>query len=226
MNDKDIFALESIEYLENYNEYVFSNIYKNFGNFPQLDFGCGFGTFIKYINEVYDEKVLGYEINELAIKTLRNRNIELITNIESYTSKFETIISMNVLEHVEDDLFIMKQFYKLLKPGGILILYLPHSNFLWSNLDELVDHHRRYTKKDLIFKLEKAGFKISKVKYFDFIGSIVITLSKLLNLKLNFSKKRLLFYDKYFFKYLKFLDIIFQNLFGKNILIVAEKEIV
>lgn len=225
MNDKDIFALESIEYLDNYNEYVFRNIYKNFGNSPQLDFGCGFGTFIKYVDRVYAVKVSGYEVNDLAIKTLKNRNIKLITNIDSKDSEFETIVSMNVLEHIKDDQLIIKQFYKLLKPGGVLILYLPHSNFLWSNLDELVDHHRRYTKKELIFKLEKAGFKTTKVQYFDFVGSVVLTLSKLLNLKLNFSKKRLLFYDKYIFKYFKYLDLIFQNLFGKNILIVARKEI-
>jgi len=215
MNDKDIFALESIQYIDNYNEYVFSRICKNFGNSPYLDFGCGLGTFIQYVERVYDEKVIGYEINDLAIKKLQNRNIELMTDIDSQNSKFETIISMNVLEHIKDDLSIMKQFFKLLKPGGVLILYLPHSSFLWSNLDELVDHHRRYSKKELIHKLEKAGFEITKVKYFDFVGSIVLTLSNLLNLKLNFSKKRLLIYDKYFFKYLKFLDYFSKMSLGK-----------
>ena len=225
MNDKDIFALESIEYLDNYNDYVFSSIYKNFGSSPYLDFGCGLGTFIQYVDKVYDQKVAGYEINDFAIKTLQNRNIELITKIDKQNSKYETVISMNVLEHIEDDLSVIKQFFNLLMPGGVLILYLPHSSFLWSNLDELVDHHRRYSKKELIHKLEKVGFEITKVKYFDFVGSIVLTLSNLLNLKLNFSKKRLLIYDKYFFKYLKFLDLFFQNVFGKNILVIAKKVI-
>lgn len=223
MNDKDIFALESIEFLDNYNDYIFKNIYKHFGNSPYLDFGCGYGTFIQYIEKVYDEKVVGYEINLEAIKTLQDRKIQLISDIDSQSSHFETIVSMNVLEHVEDDFLIMKKFFELLKPGGVLILYLPHSRFLWSNLDELVDHHRRYTKKELLSKLEKIGFKITKVKYFDFIGSQVLILSNLLNLKLNFSKKKLLIYDKYFFKYLKHLDLFFQSFFGKNILVVAKK---
>jgi hypothetical protein len=109
-----------------------------------------------------------------------------------------------------------------LKNNGRLILYLPHSSYLWTELDELVGHHRRYTKKDLVSKLEGNGFRIIHVEYVDFIGSLVIAVTKFLRIRLNYSKNLTIFYDRSIFKLFKYLDFFFKNIFGKNILIVAD----
>jgi len=105
----------------------------------------------------------------------------------------------------------------------LLILYLPCSMKIWSNLDSLVGHYRRYTKKELNKKLVNSNFQILSIEYADSIGWIILFLSKIFKISLKYDAKKLIFYDKYVFQYLKLLDIFFKNLFGKNILAVAKK---
>ena len=98
----------------------------------------------------------------LQLIKLKKENIPYVENINN-SEKYDNIVSINVLEHIENDTKILKELSKILKPRGKLILYLPHSMILWTKLDSLVDHHRRYTKKDLFEKLKKSNFEIDKL---------------------------------------------------------------
>ena len=119
---------------------------------------------------------------------------------------------------------VIKDMNTLLKDNGRLILYLPNSMKVWTDLDNLVGHYRRYTKKDLLSKLERGGFTTLSWEYVDFIGWVVLYLSKLLRINLNYDEKRLVNYDKYIFKLFKHLDIFFKYFLGKNILVVCSKK--
>ena len=220
-NDIDIHALETIEDLNNYNNYIFSKILKNTKKGKLIDFGCGFGGFVKHCSD-NNLDVIGFEINYEAIKKLKINNVPIELDKKNLENKYENLVSINVLEHIKNDNQTITEFKKILKNNGRLILYLPHSRYLWTVLDELVGHHRRYDKKDLISKLEVNGFQIKHIEYVDFIGSLVIAITKLLRIKLRYSKNLTIFYDKTIFKYFKYLDFFFQNIFGKNILIVAD----
>ena len=113
---------------------------------------------------------------------------------------------------------------KYLDTDGKIILYLPSSQIIWSELDELVNHKRRYSRK-LIKKLAVgANLEINQIISVDFVGWAVILLSKLLPIKMDFSKNKIVFYDKFIFKYFKYLDLIFKNVIGKNLLIVLSKK--
>ena len=126
-------------------------------------------------------------------------------------------------EHLDDDDSYIKKFYDFLPHNGKLVLYLPSSQIIWSNLDDLVNHKRRYSKKGLEKLLVSNNFKIQKIHFVDFIGWSVLLLSKLLNLRLDFDQKKIIFYDKFIFKSFKFFDILFKNLIGKNLFVVASK---
>jgi len=219
-NNKDIHALESIDELDNYNTYIYKKILRHIQPGKNLDFGCGFGNFLKFTKSKTNLSFVGYEINNTAINKLKKDNIPYVENINN-SEKYDNIVSINVLEHIEDDTKILVKLSKILKPRGKLILYLPHSMILWTKLDSLVDHHRRYTKKDLFEKLKKSNFEIDSVEYVDFIGSLVLIIFKILRVNPNYSKNRLIFYDRSVFKVFKFLDIFTRKIFGKNILVVA-----
>ena len=219
-NNEDIHALESIDELINYNNYIYKKILKHIQPGSSLDFGCGFGNFLKFIKSETNFSFVGYEINNTALEKLKEENIPYVQNINN-TNEFDNIVSLNVLEHVDDDKKIFNKFSEILKPGGRLVLYLPHSMILWSELDTLVGHKRRYTKKDLSRKLEESNFEIEQIDYVDFIGSLVLFVFKTLRLRLNYKKRRLIFYDKSVFRIFKYLDIFTKKLFGKNILVVA-----
>jgi len=76
----------------------------------------------------------------------------------------ETILCVNVLEHIEDDGTVLKNFYDILPEGGRLILLVPSHKALYSSLDRALDHLRRYEKKELADLLEKTGFSIEEMK--------------------------------------------------------------
>jgi hypothetical protein len=68
--------------------------------------------------------------------------------------------AFDVLEHVEEDVLVLRQIYQALTTGGGIILTVPQHPFLWSRTDEHARHVRRYTSKDLVTKVENAGFEL------------------------------------------------------------------
>jgi len=223
MNNDDIHALESIDKLQFYNSYVFEKILSKTTLNNVLDFGCGYGTLISYVKKKYNKEILGYDINENARAVLKEKNIKCINSLNEINEGFDTIISSNVLEHLENDQKTLDQLNSLLKNEGLLVLYLPCSMKIWSNLDSLVGHYRRYTKKELNKKLVNSNFQILSTEYVDSIGWVILFLSKIFGISLKYDTKKLIFYDRYVFRFFKLLDIFFKNFFGKNILVLAKK---
>lgn len=86
--------------------------------------------------------------------------------------KFDSIIAINVLEHVEDDVFALQQLQKMLKKEGMLIILVPCHKFLYNIIDKKVGHLRRYTKKDLEFKIRKTQFIVEQTFYFNMLGIV------------------------------------------------------
>ncbi|MCR4295369.1 MAG: class I SAM-dependent methyltransferase, partial [Elusimicrobia bacterium] len=83
---------------------------------------------------------------------------------------FDTIVCMNVLEHIEDDRATLSRFLGLLKPGGKLVLVVPAHRWLFNPLDAHDGHFRRYEKAELREKLETAGFGVVHESTFNLFG--------------------------------------------------------
>ena len=93
---------------------------------------------------------------------------------ESYPKeqKFDTVICLNVVEHLADDLAALNNIRGVLEDGGRAIVLVPCGPGLFGTLDEVLGHHRRYTRKQLIEVVEKAGFHLENVLEFNRIGVI------------------------------------------------------
>lgn len=141
--------------------------------------------------------------------------------------KANLIFSSNVLEHIEDDVSILKKMSNKLDKNGKIYLYLPAKMILWSKLDEPVGHYRRYEINEIKYKCEKANLVINKLIFSDCLGFFATFAIKLFGYNNNNglgSKKSMLIYDKYIFPISKFLDKIgFCHLSGKNIIAVISK---
>jgi SAM-dependent methyltransferase len=81
------------------------------------------------------------------------------------------ILSSNVLEHVVDDETCLAAMWTLLRPGGVLALYVPARPELYGEFDRQVGHQRRYLRNELRQKVERAGFEITTLKYRNLIGT-------------------------------------------------------
>ena len=225
MNEElDIAALESISVAENYNKYVADLFFSNIDKTENiLDFGAGYGLITeKFKKKGY--KISAVEINKTALEKLHDKNIDSYNLIEKVPKSINCIISLNVLEHIEDDDKYIKKFYNHLPQNGKLILYLPSSNLIWTELDDKVNHKRRYSKSGIVELLNSNSFEIEKIFFVDFIGWIVLFFLKMFRVKLNFDKRKIKFYDKFIFRTFKFTDYFFKNIIGKNLFIVASKK--
>lgn len=92
---------------------------------------------------------------------------------------FDAVYCMDVLEHIEEDEKVLSEIYRVLLPGGKFLSSVPEDPSLWSAHDVSVDHVRRYTRVDLLYKLEKAGFKVDKIYSRNtFLRPIIILMRK------------------------------------------------
>lgn len=87
--------------------------------------------------------------------------------VQKESEKFTLVTFFDVVEHVEDDLGFLKSAHKLLERGGHVFVTVPAFMSLWSELDVLAMHHRRYNKAHIISVLEKAGFEIQYASYWN-----------------------------------------------------------
>jgi SAM-dependent methyltransferase len=139
-------------------------------------------------------------------------------------SKSSALFTINCLEHIEDDLNVLKTIWDCLDPGGVLIIYVPALPFLFSEMDYRVGHFRRYTKKTIYSKLIASGFTVSSFEYVDFLGVIASFTYKLLpNRSGEPSIRAVATYDKYIFPISRILDLFFKKMTGKNILVRGVK---
>ena len=88
----------------------------------------------------------------------------------SQGAPYDAALLVNVLEHVEDDVQMLRQLFDLLRPGGALLLFVPALPFLYGPMDVRVGHFRRYTRAGLADVIKRAGFHIELLKFFDVLG--------------------------------------------------------
>lgn len=79
----------------------------------------------------------------------------------------DTVICLNVLEHVEDDLLGLRNIRSALEPGGRAIILVPHGQGIFGTIDEALGHCRRYSQEELKGKMEKTGFRVERILDFN-----------------------------------------------------------
>jgi SAM-dependent methyltransferase len=84
--------------------------------------------------------------------------------------RFDTVVCLNVLEHIEDDRASLSAMRDLLQPGGRLVLLVPALRVLYGTLDEALGHFRRYAPGEVTEKLGAAGFRLRHLEYFNLAG--------------------------------------------------------
>jgi len=216
------------------------NCLGNGSGYRILDLGCGAGKMIDLLKGFGN--VYGLDISEDAIKFCRKRNIDSLIQADQQMlplkpDSFDMVTAFDGIEHVEDDQARLRDYYKVCKPGGYLLLSVPAYQFLWGEHDVVANHKRRYTKKQLRNIVEKNGFRVERITYFNMLllpaaiifryGKKLFTFSrKGISHDLHFTNKpifRLLFYNifKLEEKLLKYYDFPC----GASIFCVARKSL-
>ncbi len=178
METKDPIGKETLERLSQvdaYSAWQYKAIKRYVGN-RVMEIGSGIGNISSFLLD--SEKLVLTDVNEEYLSILSKRfkskkNVKvgpfnLDTGQPSYKKdKIDTIICMNVLEHIKDDLFALRQLHSMLEDDGKLLLLVPAHQFLFGTLDTALGHFRRYNHKNLPPKLIRSGFAIEKMFYFN-----------------------------------------------------------
>jgi SAM-dependent methyltransferase len=89
---------------------------------------------------------------------------------QALAGRYDCVVCLNVLEHIEDDIAALRRMGTLLESGGRLIILVPQYRFLMSDMDRSLGHYRRYSRGELKTKLEEAGLSVEVVKNFNVLG--------------------------------------------------------
>jgi SAM-dependent methyltransferase len=135
----------------------------------------------------------------------------------------DTVVMVNVLEHIEDDRSALIGIERSLRPGGYLLIFVPALRMLYSKFDRLVGHHRRYHLGELNALVSGASFEIVHCRYCDVLGVVPwLILNRLLgSTRLNPTLIRI--YDAVFTPTTRLLESLIKAPFGKNLILVARK---
>jgi SAM-dependent methyltransferase len=139
---------------------------------------------------------------------------------------FDFIYTVNVLDHIRDDDVVVAALGTRLKPGGVLLVYVPAFPLLYSSMDRKVGHVRRYRHDRLVGVLRAAGLRVEFTSHQDCLGFFAGLLFKLMgNDSGTLDRRALVAYDRYVFPMSRRLDRLAGFFFGKNLLAVGRRHL-
>tara|TARA_B100000029_G_scaffold391070_1_gene387869 strand:- start:678 stop:1370 length:693 start_codon:yes stop_codon:yes gene_type:complete len=193
-----------------------------------LEIGAGIGSFTENYESTFSEISISdldeknNKILQKKFKDYKNINItkKKITDIEG---TFNTIIYLNVLEHIKEDKNEIREAEKKLNDGGYLVILVPAHQKLYSNFDKAVGHHKRYDK-DFFKKNIFENLKMEKLIFLDFFGYFLYFFNNLFFKRDIYpSKFKIMVWDKIFTPLTIIADFCLGYRVGKNILCVYKK---
>ncbi len=167
-------AQHRFEEAANYNAWLYERG-RPFVGARVLDFGAGIGPFTELLAAHADVVALEPDPGFQAV--LRERfddrpNVSMVESEEALSGAFDTIVCLNVLEHIGDDEGTLRRLRERLASGGHLLLLVPAHTALYGEIDRNVGHERRYNRRLLRRHLESAGLEIVELRYVNPVGAL------------------------------------------------------
>lgn len=231
-DEEGLHTLEAIQDARNFNGWMFREVEKYLQG-DILEVGSGIGNISRFfiedgraitlsdVRDEYCEKLrLGYP--KQPILSLDLVHSDFINAYQSSIGQFDSVFALNVVEHIEDDLLALQNIYRLLKPGGKVLILVPAGPLLYNKLDKGLFHYRRYTRSSLQKCIHAAGFNISKTWSFNVLGIPAWITGGLLFREKEIKKGQMNAYDK-LVPIARFLDQVTFRKIGLSVICVGEK---
>ncbi len=169
--------LETLSGARNFNRWTADSI-RPYAGKRVLEIGAGIGNLTRHL-AARRERYVATDIDEEHLARLRVRfqhrpNLEIrrcdlavAEDFEPLRGTVDSVVCLNVLEHIEDDLAGLRHIHSSLEPGGRAIILVPQDQKIFGTLDEALGHCRRYAGPELQAKMERAGFRVERVFQFN-----------------------------------------------------------
>lgn len=223
--------LELFQHAVNWKKY-FSSFFQPFVRGAVAEVGAGMGANVPYLINASvtsyvciepDSKlvsVIADKINSGELpKTCKSKQGFLESDAKDL---YDTILYIDVLEHIEDDFGEVAKAAQALKPGGHLCVLVPANPKDYTDFDKAIGHFRRYTRASLVKNIQ-APLRIEWCHYLDSFGSMASKMNKLFLKQSQPTKKQILLWDKFMVPVSKIIDKPTGYRQGKSLLLVAKK---
>ncbi|MBC7898949.1 MAG: class I SAM-dependent methyltransferase [Saprospiraceae bacterium] len=154
-----------------------------------LDVGCGTGANLEMLAQFGESK--GVDVSDDALEFCRQKGLKvqkgLAETLPYEDESFDITTALDVIEHLDDDVAGLKEMHRVTKTGGHSLIFVPAFMWLWGVQDDISHHRIRYTRKQIVERLGKAGFTVQRATYanWTFFAPILAgrTLMKLTGIK-------------------------------------------
>jgi 2-polyprenyl-3-methyl-5-hydroxy-6-metoxy-1,4-benzoquinol methylase len=172
-----------------------------------LEIGCGIGNLTRqllagsssyFAVDIDDEKLVRLRTELAGRKNLQVAHCDLSRpdDLAPYAGRMDTVVCLNVLEHIQDDAAALQHIKSALAPGGTAIVLVPEGLSIYGTLDEVLGHCRRYSEEDLRAKAASAGFEVERIIEFNRITRPAWFVNGRLLKRTRFSRFQLTVFDR------------------------------
>lgn len=166
--------------VDRYNRWIYSEIAPFVGQ-NVLEVGCGIGNMTRHL--LGAQRVIALDRLPGSVALVAETFADMphvhtclgditapstVEQLVPYT--IDTVVCLNVLEHIERDDVALRHMFRLLQPGGHLLLFVPAGTYMYGTLDRALGHYRRYARTDLAARVAQAGFRPQRVSYLNLAG--------------------------------------------------------
>lgn len=226
-----------VDFTTNYNKWVIDQFNSSLGK-NIIEVGLGSGGSFQFLPK--NCKYLGVDNNSTVIRLNKKKySKNFYTKADICTNKFikisqsfkpNSIICLNVLEHIEKDHKALKNMVNSIPVGSYLNILVPSHMNLYNEIDRLAGHFRRYSKKELLktiyTNINKNQIEIKKIYFFNSVGGIGWLVNKFFkhsSIDSNSVNYQLLLFDKFFIWISKILQPFTKFFFGQSLIVVLKR---
>ncbi|WP_324673423.1 class I SAM-dependent methyltransferase [Hymenobacter sp. GOD-10R] len=137
-----------------------------------LEIGCSGGPLMQRLRAAGYTDLTGIDVSEPAIELAKARGVPHVSVMDGAAldfaaSRFDLVIASDVLEHIEDEAQALREWTRVLKPGGQMLVFVPAHTYLWSEHDVVNHHYRRYSRQSLVGALQRAGLRVQRSSFWN-----------------------------------------------------------
>ncbi|MHB8525667.1 MAG: class I SAM-dependent methyltransferase [Candidatus Acidiferrales bacterium] len=197
-----------------------------------VEIGAGTGTFSQLLlNADCTAELVLFEAAANLFPSLRKRFSE-DPRVHVHAGSFEpsvlrepvdSVVLVNVLEHVSDDAALLLRIQRSLRPGGSLLLFVPALQWNYGSLDKAFEHHRRYSKRALEKELKATGFRVEQARYVNVLGIASWFFAGKILRQTTLNPAQVRWYDRWIIPWSFKLEEIWQPSIGQSLAVVALK---
>ena len=227
--DQDLLnVLEDLEHSKNYSAWILELIGPHISG-RIFEVGAGRGTYSTYFAD--HGHLTALEPSEAQSVALRERlkdypNAVVVTaplNGAAAPGSYDTVVLLNVLEHIPDDHEALRDIYESLAPGGKMVLWVPAFEALYGKFDQRIGHYRRYRRNELLALVHNVGFQQVTAKYTNMPGFFAWWLIVRVLGRAPTAGRLTAVHDRYFIPVIRRVERVVRPPVGQSLMVVAQR---